>query len=193
MFLVQRTHWLQPLARKKNKKIQRKCVPLKVRVDKYCPWQSQRNWDRLLDVNNSIMETWMMEKVNSLVSKLFLAVHRSSKCITFPPVSIAWSVAFIGALEQLRDSSWWIHGHASDEKSLEKFFCVYMSDSFCGQNVNVDREEGAGGSYHRSITLFARSFAMSVSARSLVRRERERERESLIWVFGHFWLFYPMV
>ena len=41
VFLVQRTHWFQPLARKK--KIQRKCVPLdKFRVDKYCPRQSQR-------------------------------------------------------------------------------------------------------------------------------------------------------
>ena len=116
----------------------------------------------------------LMEKVNLLVSKLFLAVHRSSKWITVPPVSIACSVAFIGALEQLSDSSWWTQGHVSEEKSLEKFFfCV--CDSFCGQNVNVDRE-GAGGSTIARSLSYARSFAMSVSARSQAWRERERER-----------------
>ena len=50
-------------------------------------------------------------------------------------VSISWSVAFIGALEQLRDSS-----RVSEEKSLKKFFC----NRFCGQNVDLDSEEGAG-------------------------------------------------
>ena len=58
-------------------------------------------------------------------------------------VSIAWSVVLIGALQYLRDSSWWIQGHMSEEKSLKKFFFFY---SFCGhfENVDLDRE-GAGG------------------------------------------------
>ena len=42
----------------------------------------------------------------------------------------------------LRDSSWWIQGQVSEEKSLKKFFC----DRFCGhfENIDLDREEGAG-------------------------------------------------
>ena len=58
VFLVQRTHWFQPLARKKKKKkFQRKCAPL----DKFA-WtstalNSRRERDRLLDANNSNMET----------------------------------------------------------------------------------------------------------------------------------------
>ena len=50
-----------------------------------------------------------------------------------------------------------------------------MCDSFCGQNVDLDREEGAGGPTITRSLSHVRSFAMSVSARSLVWRERERE------------------
>ena len=82
-----------------------------------------------------------MENVNSLVSKLFLAVHRSSKCITVPPVSIAWSVAFVGTLEQLslRDSSWWIQGHVSEEKSLERFFLCVIA--FVGKTLTLTEKK----------------------------------------------------
>ena len=34
------------------------------------------------------------------------------------------SLLFSGALEKLRDSSWWIQGQISEEKTLNKFFCV---------------------------------------------------------------------
>ena len=60
-----------------------------------------------------------MEKVKLLASKLCVAVHRSSTESQL--VSIAWSVAFIGALEQLRDSS-----RVSEEKSLKKFFVIAL-------------------------------------------------------------------
>ena len=119
----------------------------------------------------------LMEKVNLLVSKLLLAVHYSSKWITVPPVSIAWCVAFIGALEQLRDSSM-IQGPISEETSLENFFLCY---SCCGQNVDLDREEGAGGpTIARSLSC-ARSFVMSVSACWVPlsgERKREQSRKS---------------
>ena len=49
-----------------------------------------------------------------------------------------------------------------------------MCDSFCGQNVHVDREEGAGGPTIARSLSYARSFAMLVSAHSLVWRERGR-------------------
>ena len=117
-----------------------------------------------------------MEKVNLSVSKLFLAVHRSSKWIMVPPVSIASCVTFIGALEQLRDSSWRIQGQISEKKSLKKFF---VCDSCCGQNVDLDREEGNLRSYYRSITLlpmFVR-YVGECALTATVWRERERERE----------------
>ena len=56
-------------------------------------------------------------------------------------------------------------------KSL--FVCVI---AYWGQNVNVDREEGAGGPTIRRSLSHASSFAMSVSACSLVWREREGEQ-----------------
>ena len=59
-----------------------------------------------------------------------VAVHRSSKGIAVPPVSIASCVAFIGALEQLRYSSWRIQGQIPEEKSLKKLF--FVCDSCCG-------------------------------------------------------------
>ena len=70
-------HALISASGKKKKKFQRKCV----RLDKFA-WtstvlNSRREIDRLLDTNNSIWR--LMEKVNLLVQKLFLAVHRSSK------------------------------------------------------------------------------------------------------------------
>ena len=47
-----------------------------------------------------------------------------------------------------------------------------MCDSVCEQNIDLDREEGAGGpTIARSLSC-ACSFAMSVSARSLVWGER---------------------
>ena len=107
-----------------------------------------------------------MEKVKLLVSKLCVAVHRSST--ESQPLSIAWSVAFIGAQEQLTDSS-----RVSEEKSLKKSFCT----RFCGQNVDLDREEGAGvPTIARSLSC-APSFSMSVSARSLVWKERKSNLE----------------
>ena len=58
--------------------------------------------------------------------------------------------------------------------------CVCVCDSFCGQNVNVDREEGDGGpTIDRSLS-HAHSFAMSVSERSLVWRERESKLEKAV-------------
>ena len=153
-----------------------------VGVDKYCPQQSQRKTlrDRLLDANNlhSIMETDGKGKFVSFKVVLGCRLHRYSKRITVPPVPIAWCVAFIGAREQLRDSSWWIQGQTSEEKSLKK---IFLCDSCCGQNVDLDREEGAGGhTIARSLSC-ACSFAMSVSARSLPRsgeREGEQSRKS---------------
>ena len=51
----------------------------------------------------------------------------------------------------------------SEETSLKKG--VFLCYSCCGQNVDLDREEGAGGpTIARSLSC-ARSFAMSVSAR----------------------------
>ena len=120
-----------------------------------------------------------MEKVNSLVSKLFLAVHRSSKCITVPPVSIAWSVAFIGALEQLRDSSWWIPGHVSEEKSPEKFFFVWTCViAFVGKTLTLTekKELEVLPSLDHSLT-HVRSLCRWVRSHWSEERERERERE----------------
>ena len=54
MFLVQRPHRFQPLARKKN---QRKCAPLDKFTWTSAVLDSHRGRDRLLDANNSIMET----------------------------------------------------------------------------------------------------------------------------------------
>ena len=71
-----------------------------------------------------------MEKVKLLVSKLCVAVHRSSTELR--PVSIVWSVAFIGALEQLRDSSC-----VSEEKSLKKFFGI----GFVGKTLTLTEKK----------------------------------------------------
>ena len=104
----------------------------------------------------TILWRLMPEKVNLLVSKLVLALQNE--------------------LEQLRDSSWWIQGHVSEEKSLKKFFVV--CDSFCGQNVDLDREGAGGPTIARSLfSARTRSFAMLVSARSLVWREKESKLE----------------
>ena len=134
-----------------------------VPVDKYCPRQSQRK--RQIARRKTTVLWRLMEKVKLLLSKLCVAVHRSSTELR--PVSIAWSVAFIGALEQLRDSSC-----VSEEKSLKKFFC----NRFCGQNVDLDREGAGDPTVARSLSC-ARSFTMSVSARSLVWRERKSNLE----------------
>ena len=123
VFLVQRTHWFQPRARKKKKKEFK---------ENACLWTSSRGQvlsstitEKETDCSTQTTVLWrLMEKVNLFVSKLFLAVHPSSKWITVPPVSVAWSCTFIGALEQLRDSSRWIQGHVSEEKSPKQFFCV---------------------------------------------------------------------
>ena len=74
----------------------------------------------------------------------------------------------------MRDSSWWIQGQTSEEKSLKSLF---LCDSCCGQNVDLDREEGPGGpTIARSLSC-ACLFAMSASPRSLPRsREREGSR-----------------
>ena len=54
---------------------------------------------------------------------------------------------------------------------------VFLCDSCCGQNVDLDREEGAGGpTIARSLSC-ACSFAMTVSARSLP-QSGEREGKS---------------
>ena len=81
VFLVQRTHWFQPLARKKKtKKFQRKCVPL----DKFA-WTStvldrRRERDRLFDANNSIMETDGEGKfVSQSCSWQYIALHSESR------------------------------------------------------------------------------------------------------------------
>ena len=60
------------------------------------------------------------------------------------------------------------------EIPIKFYMCVI---AFSGPNVDLDREEGAGGpTIARSLSC-ARSFAMSVSARSLVWRERESQLE----------------
>ena len=168
VFLVQRTHWFQPLARKKNKKNFKENAYL--RISSRAQVLSSTVAEKETDCSTQTTVLWrLMEKVNLLVSKLFLAVHRSSKwIITIPPVSITWPVAFIGALEQLRDSSWWILGRLRGEIPKKFFVC----DSFCGQNVDLDREGAGGPTIARSLSC-ARSFAMPVSARSLVYRERD--------------------
>ena len=51
----------------------------------------------------------------------------------------------------------------------------FVCNSFCGQNVDVDREKAGGPTIARSLS-YARSFALSVSACSLVWREREGEQ-----------------
>ena len=54
-----------------------------------------------------------------------------------------------------------------------------MCDSCCGQNVDLDREEGNLRSYHRSITLlpmFVR-YVGECALTATVWKERERERE----------------
>ena len=49
---------------------------------------------------------------------------------------------FIGALEQLRDSSSWIQGHASEEKSLEKFFFFFLCViAFVGKTLTVTEKK----------------------------------------------------
>ena len=54
---------------------------------------------------------------------------------------------------------------------------IFVCDSCCGQTVDLDREEGAGGSTTARSLSCACSFAMSLSARSLPRSgERERGR-----------------
>ena len=107
------------------------------------------------------------------MAPLFLAVHRSPKWITVPSRFPGLSLL----LEHW--SSWgthhrWIQGHVFEEKSLKK---IFVCDSFCGQNVDLDREEGAGGATVARSLPCARSFAMLVSARSLVWRERESKLE----------------
>ena len=54
---------------------------------------------------------------------------------------------------------------------------IFVCDSCCGQTVDLDREEGAGGSTTARSLSCACSFAMSLSARSLP-RSGERERKS---------------
>ena len=105
----------------KTKKFQRKFVPLDKFAGTSTVLNSRRERDRLLDANNSIMETDGEGKFVSFKVVLGGRFHYSSKWITVP---IAWCVAFIGARKQLRDSSWWIQGQTSEEKSLKKFFCV---------------------------------------------------------------------
>ena len=60
---------------------------------------------------------------------------------------------------------------------IPKNVFFFVCDSFCGQNVDLEREEGAGGpTIARSLSC-ARSFSMLVSGRSLVWRERESKLE----------------
>ena len=66
-----------------------------------------------------------------------------------------WST---GAAEGLNDSETNLRGDVPKKK-------VFLCYSCCGQNVDLDREEGAGGpTIARSLSC-ACSFAMSVSAR----------------------------
>ena len=176
VFLVQRTHWFQPLARKKQtKNIQRKCVLL----DKFA-WtstvlNSRREIDILLDANNSIMETDGEGKFVSF--KVVLGSTSLFKMPTAGPAGLDclvcrfyWST---GAAEGLimKDSG----THLRGEVPKKVFF---VCDSCCGQNVDLDREGGAGGlTIARSLSC-ACSFAMLVSARSL---PREREIGRAIW------------
>ena len=175
VFLVQRTHWFPPLARKKTtKKFQRKSVPL----DKFAGTSrstvlnSRRERDRLLDANNSIMETDGEVKFVSFKVVLGGRLHCSSKWITVLPVPIAWCVTFIGARNQLRDSSWWIQGQTSEEKSLKKFF---LCDSCCGQTLILTEKKELEVLPSLDHSLAACLFAMSVSPPSL---PRSGERES---------------
>ena len=154
--------------KKKTKKIQRKCVPL----DKFA-WastvlDSRRGRDRLLNANNSIMETDGEGKFVSFTvvigeSSLFKKNHGPAglDCLV---CRFYWST---GAAEGLImvDSGACLRG----EIPRKVFF---VCDSFCGQNVNVDREGAGSPTIARSLS-YARSFAMSVSVRS---REREGEQ-----------------
>ena len=141
-----------------------------VRVDKYCPRQSQRK--RQLARRKTTVLWRLMEKVNLLVSKFFLAVHRSSTESQSRPDYLVcrfyWSTGAAGGLSMV-DSGTCLQGEFS-----KKNFC----DSFCEQSVDLDREEGAGGpTIARSLSC-ARSLAMSVSARSLVWSYKEQYRKS---------------
>ena len=118
----------------------------------------------------------LMEKVNLLVSNWVVLGGTSLFKMNYVPAGLDclgcrfyWST---GAAEGLImvDSEACLRGEIP-----RKVFCV--CDSFCGQNVNVDREEGAGGPTIRRSLSHARLFAMWVCARSLLWRERERERE----------------
>ena len=110
--------------------------------------------------------------------RLFFAVHRSSKWITVPPVSIAWSVVFFGALEQLRDWSWWIQGLASEEKTLQKF--VFVGKLLWAKRYNITltekKELEVLPSLDHSLT-HVRSLCRWVRAHWSGEREKERLRE----------------
>ena len=58
------------------------------------------------------------------------------------PVSISWSVAFIGALWQLRDSSPVDSGtHVFEEKSLKMFFFCVCVTAFVGKTLTLTEKK----------------------------------------------------
>ena len=145
-----------------------------VRVDKYCPQQSQRNRQIGLDANDGIMETDGEGKFVSfkvvLGSTSLFKINHSPAGIDCLVCRFYWST---GAAEGLimKDSG----TNLRRRRSKKMFVC----DSCCGQNVDLDREEGNLRSYHRSITLlpmFVR-YVGECALTATVWRKRERERE----------------
>ena len=149
------------------------------------PWTSSRGQvlsstgaEKKTDCSTQTTVLWrLMEKVNLLVkvvlgsTSLFTVNHGPAglDCLV---CRFYWST---GAAEGpiMVDSGTCLRG-----KIPKKVFFLFVI-AFGGPNIciDLDREEGAGGpTIARSLSC-ARSFAMSVSARSLVWRERESQLE----------------
>ena len=164
--------------KKKDEKIQRKCVSLDNFTWTSAVLDSRRERGRLLDANNSNMET---EGEGKFVSFKAILGSTSLFKMNHSPAGLNClaGVAFIGSLEQLKDPSWQIQGQISEEKFLKTFFCV--CDSCCEQNVDLDREDRRSWrSYHRSITLLS-TFVCYVGECALtatIWRERESYLEN---------------
>ena len=167
---------------KKKKNSKKKRTSGQVRVDKYCPQQSQRK--RRIETGGE--GKFFSFKVVFGGTSLFIMNHGPAglNCLQLM-CRFYWST---GAAEGIImvDSRTNLRGRVPKK--------VFVCDraSCCGQNVDLDRDEGAGGpTIARSLSC-ARSFAMSVSARpgergranSKKRQKRSAQVDVLFFFFS---------